>query len=332
MSPRNIRARPAQVFKGARAAEESVAVGSSAQCHIRIAPASRSDHRPPERDVGRNTELPELDGAMTTGEVRALQQDILRNIADFCEENGIRYYLWAGTLLGAVRHKGYIPWDDDIDLSMPRADYDRFCRTFPSAESSMRLVLYTVETHPTYAYPFARVADPQTLIVERSPIAVPMGVNVDIFPIDGWPDNPVMAHIHRLKLRLLHSIISVWTSRSDVARPPLKGFTLSLARALIRRVPIRYWTGKVAKISRSDSDQRRRFLGVTVWRPMERVESWAYGDPVPMQFEESYYPGPQDAHRVLSRFYGDYMTPPPEGSRQGGRHFESAHRLKRPAK
>ena len=73
-------------------------------------------------------------------EVKKIQLDILDSVAQFCEERGLRYYLAYGTLLGAVRHKGYIPWDDDIDLHMPRPDYERFLREYNQAPTPYRVV------------------------------------------------------------------------------------------------------------------------------------------------------------------------------------------------
>ena len=67
---------------------------------------------------------------LTTEEVKKMNIDILSVVADFCEKNGLRYWLYYGTLIGAIRHNGYIPWDDDIDIAMPRPDYEKFLKTF----------------------------------------------------------------------------------------------------------------------------------------------------------------------------------------------------------
>src|SRR5204862_1079312 len=99
--------------------------------------------------------------AMTRDETRAVQVAILDTVDAFCRERGLTYYFWAGTLLGAVRHGGYVPWDDDIDLAMPRPEYEAFCREFAAADTGALRLLHR-STHPRYAYPFARVSDVRT--------------------------------------------------------------------------------------------------------------------------------------------------------------------------
>src|SRR5215216_5431973 len=92
---------------------------------------------------------------MTGPELRAVFLETLGVLDEFCRAAGLRYFFWAGTLLGAVRHRGVIPWDDDLDLAMPRSDYERFCREFGRSLPE-NLELFTMETRPEYGYPFAR--------------------------------------------------------------------------------------------------------------------------------------------------------------------------------
>lgn len=110
-----------------------------------------------------------------TDEMKHIQLDILKNVAKFCDENRIRYYLGFGTMLGAVRHKGFIPWDDDIDILMPRPDYLRFVKVFN--KSNDRYEVKSIEIDEAYWNTFAKVFDLQTYM-EEPRITVPENIDV----------------------------------------------------------------------------------------------------------------------------------------------------------
>ena len=96
-------------------------------------------------------------------ELKRIEINILDYVADFCNKNGITYYLDGGTLLGAIRHKGFIPWDDDIDIAMPRKDYDRFVHM---CLDDSRYKILSYETDEKYIYSFAKVVDSYTKLKE----------------------------------------------------------------------------------------------------------------------------------------------------------------------
>ena len=120
-------------------------------------------------------------------ELRQYQMGILDDIHRFCTENGITYFLSSGTLIGAVRHKGYIPWDDDIDLYMPRESYERFCAEYQDSLGRFELLEPRKTAH--YIYTFAKVADTRTKMVEAWYDNFPIGIYVDIFPVDYVTEN-----------------------------------------------------------------------------------------------------------------------------------------------
>jgi lipopolysaccharide cholinephosphotransferase len=114
--------------------------------------------------------------------LKETELDIFIEIDRFCRKNEIQYSLAGGTLLGAVRHKGFIPWDD-IDLMMTRENYDRFISLFSKEAGRYRVITY--QNNPQYKYLFAKVVDSQTKVVEEHYFPVDdLGVFVDIFPID----------------------------------------------------------------------------------------------------------------------------------------------------
>ena len=124
---------------------------------------------------------------MTLQEVQKVSLDILKDVHDFCESHNIKYSLAYGTLLGAVRHKGFIPWDDDVDIIIPRPDYERFCREYYSSHGYK---LYCPEDPANYMV-FARVCDNEhTLVKTNHPWASEQtGVWIDIFPFEGLPSD-----------------------------------------------------------------------------------------------------------------------------------------------
>jgi lipopolysaccharide cholinephosphotransferase len=252
--------------------------------------------------------------ALGKAEIRALQMDILRAVDTFCAERGLHYFLWAGTLLGAVREGGFIEWDDDIDLAMPRADFEVLCREFAGPE---HLRLYSSSTHASYRYPFARVADQRTRIFEGSRMAIPMGVNVDVFPLDGWPGAAKNGR-HRRYLATLHTLVAAWTT-------PSRRLPKRLARAAVSVLPIRGLTGALTSVARLNSFETAAEVGVQVFRYMEKVDRDAYGVPQQIEFEgERFLAGPADADRILTNLYGDWRTPPPPSARATDRHFTEA--------
>ena len=103
-----------------------------------------------------------------------------------CQTHGLTYYIWAGTMIGAVRHHGFIPWDDDIDIAMPREDYDRLiahCREWLPEP----LEMICAEDDSSYPLPFAKIQDASTTLIERKHMDYVGGIYIDVFPIDGVP-------------------------------------------------------------------------------------------------------------------------------------------------
>lgn len=266
--------------------------------------------------------------ALTQDETRAVQLGILDHVDAFCQARGLTYYLWAGTLLGAVRHGGYIPWDDDIDIAMPRATYEVFCVEFATTPTGP-FRLFCHDTHPTYAYPFARVSDVRTRLVEGSRAAVATGLNIDVFPLDGWPASPLAARLHGARMRAIHRFVGVWTSRpragGGVRR--LKNVAVRLKRPVIDRIPIRVLTGRITAWASAHHYDDGRDVGVTVFRYLEKVDRTAYGEPVDIEFEgRRYQAGPRDHDRILCNLYGDWRVLPSEAEQASRyRHFGAAY-------
>ena len=140
---------------------------------------------------------------LTLQELKDIEFDILKKFDAFCKENNIRYFLAYGTLLGAIRYKKFIPWDDDVDLLIPREDYNRMISLFRDDE---RYRLFAFEKDPNYRYPFAKLCDMTTRKDESGyDNGVMLGVDIDLFPLDAWDDDLEKAkqEVKRIKRLML---------------------------------------------------------------------------------------------------------------------------------
>ena len=146
-------------------------------------------------------------------ELRQIQMGILDDVHRFCEAHGLRYFLSSGTLIGAVRHKGYIPWDDDIDIYMPRKDYEEFLQTYTSDSGHYRAINPQTEQH--YYYTFAKVVDSRTRMVEKETEGYEIGVYMDSFPVDFVTDDLQERERIFKKKKLLYKIRRCKISNSN---------------------------------------------------------------------------------------------------------------------
>lgn len=119
-------------------------------------------------------------------ENQLMQIEMLKSFHEFCKENALRYYIIGGTAIGALRHHGFIPWDDDIDLGMPRKDYNKLISTYNKKRTNDRYILESPYTkNKDYCYTYSKLYDSKTLLVEKLKKEFVRGVFIDIFPIDG---------------------------------------------------------------------------------------------------------------------------------------------------
>ena len=238
-------------------------------------------------------------------ELRKIQIGILDEVHCFCESHGLRYFLSSGTLIGAVRHKGYIPWDDDIDIYMPRKDYEQFLQLFHDETGRYKAI--NPQQEPHYYYTFVKVVDLRTRMVETETVGYEIGVYMDIFPIDYVTDDlEKRERIFRRK-KLLYKIRRCKISNSN----PLQS---SLAYLVYKYLPL-----SVSQIER----KIRRLIVLA--EPTQTVCNMTEAGPklkgcfpaadiassVDIEFEGRQYKTMVGYKDYLERTYGDYMTLPP---------------------
>lgn len=246
-------------------------------------------------------------------ELKKIQLNILKQVASFCEKQNINYSLYGGTLLGAVRHKGYIPWDDDIDISMPRPEYERFIKEFHLIGDTY-LKIHDISINNNYPYPFIKVSDERTLFVEHSDINYTLGVNIDIFPIDGLPRSENKSNYIMRKSTLYRNLIDLKRIKIHKDRKLHKNAFLIIARLILFFVPEVFLLNRINALTTKNDYENSNFVGNIVWGygSKERCLKTFYCDYLFLEFEGYYFQTMIGYEGYLTNVFGNYMQLPPK--------------------
>ena len=261
---------------------------------------------------------------LTPGERAALHVHLIDVYAEFdrvCRAQNIPYYLVGGSLLGAVRHQGIIPWDDDVDVCLLRQDYERFIRAAPH-ELGDRYFLQTTKSDPDYFLCFAKIRVNGTKVVEASSADCDIhhGAYIDILALDNVPESPATRWLHAGLCTLLNVMVLARGKYRDLSH--VKNGVARVLRMLLRPIPfptLVNWLQAALQLSRNDdSTDVLMFSGISY-----RGECYPrryFNKPTELMFGGHWAPAPAMWHEYLTDLYGDYMTPPPEDER-GKWHF-----------
>lgn len=243
-------------------------------------------------------------------ELKKIQLDILNDVHNFCIENRINYSLAYGTLLGAVRHSGYIPWDDDIDIMIPRKDYERFILTY----SNPIYKVVSVQTDKNYYLPFAKVHNTNTILIEDVSIKNRYGVNIDVFPIEEMPENEYEIERIFRKKNLLNSIYKFKLIRLGQGVSLYKRIIIKVVQILLSPIScrklVRSMEDLIIKSSHSESNKAGVFM------PVDNKKRWIvnkelFYNTIDMQFETYSFKVVSEYDVYLRALYGDYRKLPP---------------------
>lgn len=254
-------------------------------------------------------------------ELKKIQLDILAVVADFCDKNGISYWIDCGTLLGAIRHRGYIPWDDDIDVGMLRPDYDRFMQLFNSENE--RYKFFSIENNENFYYAHGKVLDTTTVLYEPDIRGNKLSINIDIFVYDNAPndDKKVEAMYNKRDFfRALHvQRNSNYTPRGSFFRRSC----VYILRYVLKPFPKNYFIKRLLSNSKKHvHDETARVGNFTSYSRMVCDKS-VFKSFITAEFEGRYYKIPIGYDAWLRAFYNDYMVLPPEDKRVSHHQFEA---------
>ena len=243
-------------------------------------------------------------------ELRSIQLDILKDVHAFCVSHHIRYSMAYGTLLGAVRHQGYIPWDDDIDVMMPREDYNRFIQTYKN--NCFRVVDMSVDAG--YILPHAKVEDTRTVMEEFSEGESVYGVYIDVFPLDGIPDDLLERKAFYRRKSLWNELYNLKIVKVRKGRSFVKNMVLAISHILLSFISARSIAQHMSSMATKYQGQKTAYMGIVARadsRIEEAIPSRYFDEYVSLTFEHLNAMGIKAYNEYLTASYGDYMQLPP---------------------
>lgn len=259
---------------------------------------------------------------LTNKELKKLQKIELELLIEFdriCNKHNLKYVLVGGTLIGAIRHKGFIPWDDDIDISMPRNDYNKFIEIQKKELNHNKYYFQSMETNKNFGLPFGKLRRKDSIYCESTcPIARnEQGIWIDIFPIDKISDNKILAFLDFFKVFYYKSIIAFKQNFKfasvgfkklifDIIKFNSKFYSIDKAKKKYYKI--------IEKQNKKETNSVINHGGVYLLK--EIVNKKFFENITTHEFENHKFNIPKDYDEYLTHIYGDYMTLPPKEKRK----------------
>ena len=255
-------------------------------------------------------------------EIQNEEIKILKEFINICQKNKLKYYIMAGTLLGAIRHKGFIPWDDDIDVCVPRNDYDILIKKIKNGQITMNNSFeFKSKELNNYFHPFLKFVNKNILTNTSQKNATDKYLWIDIFPLDGTPENKkeakkymnrmfALGHIYVVKNTSFLNIIKKTQNKKNVpAKLIVKFFTIFISN--------KYLADTLIKEAKRYNYDDSRYIANTIWPgPLKMFhEKSVFEAEIDIMFENMKVKAFSGYDTYLKENYGDYMKLPPENKR-----------------
>ena len=262
-----------------------------------------------------------MSGTLSVDEIQRRLLPMMEWFHQFCDDNNIPYYMLGGTLLGAIRHKGFIPWDDDVDIGVPREDFDRMLLCAKSLSEDSRYVFESYhDGKEDFEYPFAKVYDTTTTLIENKRKKPKRGLYIDIFPIDGISGSTKEEALKSFKpIKKKLNRLAAITSDVREGRAWWKNMIVRMTKVIPWfagdfRKTVFHIEAMCKKTAFYESVYAGNLMGM--WRDREIVPRDFFGTPKLYRFEHLKLYGVEKADEYLTNVYGDWRELPPVEKRK----------------
>ena len=264
-------------------------------------------------------------------EIQRGSLEILKTIDSICRKENLKYCLAYGTLIGAIRHKGFIPWDDDIDIMMPRKDYDKLVEYFIAHKNELQpLEIFNNKCNSSYPYMITRISDSRYILDVDNEKPYGIGLFVDVYPLDG-AGNTVEEYTKRKNESSRYASLCFLSTRKTIKRENTASFfkyLLKFPAFFIAKLLGRdFFMHKLEQIQNECDYENSKYIGCMIWASDDGIrgifpKEW-FKETIDVEFEGAMFKAPIEYDKVLTHGYGKYLELPPENKRIAHHYYDA---------